>query len=153
MAKKKKPASTKIPHVADPGVLYPAKRPATAVSVASILDMHPSWRLSLLDMDGPFGWDGLSGEELREIRGKLVEYEGLMWREIKVEQADRNHLISIQSMAPEAQNRLRKVLPGVDELFSLRLTGKGRIFGIIQERGVMLVVWWDSGHRVCPVKK
>ena len=104
-------------------------------------------------MDGPFGWSGLDGHGLKEIRAKLADYESLTWREIRVAQADRNHLISIQKMSPEAQRRLRRILPDVDELFSLRLSGKGRIFGIIQERGVMLVIWWDPGHRVCPVKR
>lgn len=75
------------------------------------------------------------------------------WREIKVEQADRHHLISIGKMSLEAQKRLRKILPEMDELFSLRLSGKGRIFGILQERGAMLVVWWDPGHEVCPVRR
>jgi hypothetical protein len=138
--------------VADPGALRPVKRPASA-AIESILELHPSWRLSLLDMDGPFGWSGLDGHGLKEIRAKLADYESLTWREIRVAQADRNHLISIQKMSPEAQRRLRRILPDVDELFSLRLSGKGRIFGIIQERGVMLVIWWDPGHRVCPVKR
>src|SRR5262245_42267887 len=126
MAKKKKGASAKTPHVAEVGALRPAKRPATAISVESILDLHPSWRLSLLDMEGPYGWGDLDRADLKEIRSKLAEYEALTWREIRVEQAERNHLISIASMSEEARARLRRILQGVDELFSLRLTGKGR---------------------------
>jgi hypothetical protein len=142
----------KQPHIADPGLLRPVKRPVS-LGLESILDSPPSWRLHKLDLDGPFGWRGLSGHQLDEIRAKLAEFESLSWREIKVEQADRHHLISIGKMSPEAQKRLRKILPEMDELFSLRLSGKGRIFGILQERGAMLVVWWDPDHEVCPVRR
>ena len=38
------------------------------------------------------------------------------------------------------------------ELVSLRLSGKQRIYGI-QDRGVLLLLWWDPDHKIYPVKK
>jgi len=37
----------------------------------------------------------------------------------------------------------------VEDLFSLRLTGKKRLWGI-RDRHVFKVFWWDPEHGVCP---
>ena len=140
------------PAVADPRLLRVNKRPVVP-SIDTLLSFHPSWRFAALDIEGQFGWSSVDRGELEEIRTKLGEYERLTWGEIKIQQADRNHLIGIASMSRAAQARLRQILPGVEELFSLRITGKKRIFGIIQDHGAMLLVWWDRHHQVCPTKK
>jgi len=36
-----------------------------------------------------------------------------------------------------------------DALVSLRLSGKERVWGILQENALLLL-WWDPGHEICP---
>ncbi len=59
-----------------------------------------------------------------------------------------NHNVAVDKLIKEAQDRLVEInLDDLDELASLHLTGKGRVWGII-DRGVMDLLWWDAEHRV-----
>jgi hypothetical protein len=59
----------------------------------------------------------------------------------------------VDKLIKEAQDRLTEIsLDDLDELTSLHLTGKGRVWGII-DQGVMNLLWWDPEHQVCPSHK
>jgi hypothetical protein len=77
----------------------------------------------------------------------------MTWQEIRIRDKDKNHAIPVADLTREAQDRLAEIgQDDVDELFSLRLSAKERIFGILDE-SVMRVLWWDPDHRVCPSPK
>ncbi len=64
-----------------------------------------------------------------------------------------NHNISVDDLVKEAQDRLFEIFSEqLDELTSLRLTGKGRVWGQINE-GVMELIWWDAEHWICESNK
>ena len=131
----------------------PSKTPKAVVSPESLLYQHPSWRVRSLQIAGPFGWHEISGEKLREIGKKPGDFESMTWQEIRIRDKDKNHAIPVADLTREAQDRLAKIgQDDVDELFSLRLSAKERIFGILDE-SVMRVLWWDPDHRVCPSPK
>jgi hypothetical protein len=56
----------------------------------------------------------------------------------------------VDKLVPEARRRLIQLkLEDIDELLSLRLSGKQRVWGILSE-GVAALLWWDPDHRICP---
>jgi hypothetical protein len=106
-----------------------------------------------MDVSGIFGWDVLDAEGISFILGKLANFETMTWREILLDAKKQNHNVAVDKLSEEAQARLVEInLDDLDELTSLRLTGKGRVWGII-DRGVMDLLWWDSEHRICPSRK
>lgn len=74
----------------------------------------------------------------------------MKWSEIKSHQS---HTVTVSTISNEAQKRLRDIQQDdIDELFSLRLSGTERIWGIRDGR-VFYVLWWDPEHTVCPAHK
>ena len=63
------------------------------------------------------------------------------------------HFVEVTAIIDEAQRRLVKI--GKDEqaqLFSLRMTGEMRLWGI-RDVAILPVLWWDPKHEVCPSPK
>jgi hypothetical protein len=111
------------------------------------------WHVKLVDHEGPFGWCGMAGkrEMMRYIHDKLGNFETMTWAEIKANK--QNHQCPVAETSQEAQKRLREInLDQYDELFSLRLSGKERIWGIREQR-VFRILWWDPKHQVYPSYK
>ena len=87
------------------------------------------------------------------IREKLASFETMTWREILLDAKKQNHNISVDKLIKEAQDRLFEIFSEkLDELTCLRLTGKGRVWGKIDE-GVMDLLWWDAEHWICSSHK
>lgn len=109
---------------------------------------HPAWRIALLEMCDPFGWHELDRAKLDEIRVRLRELEKLTWNEILVAQKHWNHTVAISALCSAAQDRLTALhLDDVDEVVSLRLNNKERIWGFRLD-GAMTLLWWDPTHDV-----
>lgn len=95
---------------------------------------------------------------IKKIYPKLKEYEKNTWDEIEKmtygrENKTKNHYIAVSSLAKQAQSRLKELqIDDIDSLFSLRLEGKLRIFGI-REFNYLNILWVDSEHEVCPIQK
>lgn len=63
-----------------------------------------------------------------------------------------HHQIDVAACCDEAQRRLQALhLDDIDQLFSLRLTGKWRLFGMKDGR-VLRFLWCDQEHTVYPLK-
>jgi hypothetical protein len=87
---------------------------------------------------------------LWEIHNKLSSFERMTWADIG---RHGSHAISVEDLCADAQKRLRDLrLDDIDEVYSLRLTGKRRIFGI-RDRHTLKILWWDPGHTCCPSQK
>ena len=61
-----------------------------------------------------------------------------------------SHFIDITGCTKEAQVQANKIGLNEDRLFSLRLGGKPRLFGVIEPNGCFFVIWYDPNHDVCP---
>ncbi|MBF0095762.1 MAG: hypothetical protein HQM04_01675 [Magnetococcales bacterium] len=105
-----------------------------------------------MDMDGPFGWDGLYNtvHPLLYALEKLKHFESMAWSEIV---GDRHHSINIDALSSDAKRRLsERKLDDIDSVFSFALQGKERVIGI-RDRDICELLWWDPAHQVCPSLK
>jgi hypothetical protein len=107
----------------------------------------PLWAFRIVDLGGPWCWSALGGEELHAVLQRLKEVESMTWQAIA---GTGSHAIDVSSLAKAARDRLVEIQQDdVDQVYSLRCTGRRRIFGI-REGGVLRILWWDPEHQVCP---
>ena len=82
----------------------------------------------------------------------------MTWQEIEQQSGGRSkgtnsHPIPVDQLTKEARDRLLELqIDDVDELFSLRLEGKVRVFGV-RSGHVMQLLWFDFEHSICESKK
>lgn len=130
----------------------PSKVPRVAIEPTSYHDLNPAWRVSSMELIDPYGWHRLDGEGLLRIREKLSHFESMTWNEILVKSKKQHHSIRVSDISAEAQKRLEVLGLGLDEVVSLRLSGSERVFGFL-DNGVLVLLWWDPSHQVCPSYK
>jgi hypothetical protein len=108
----------------------------------------PTWRVGTLDLEGPWGWKNLDCNTVwNQIHKKIKSFETMTWAAI---QEAGSHNVLVSKFCPVAKKRLREIeLDDLDELFSLHLSGKPRIWGI-RDRHILRLLWWDPEHQVCP---
>lgn len=93
----------------------------------------------------------MDNQTLLEVMGHLRDFESMKWAEI--EQGTGSHFVKKGSLIKKANDRLGQIKQDdVDELFSLRVSGKKRIWGI-RDESVLRIIWWDPSHEVCPSVK
>lgn len=134
------------------------KKPRATENPDSFYDKNPAWSFRKLD-DDYCKWGFKDIEDINKIIiSKLRDYEGMTWAEIIKTSGGRrkgtnSHFICVDELVKEAQDRWRELkLEENDTVFSLRLTGTQRLFGIL-DNGVFRIVWFDSNHEICPVSK
>lgn len=118
----------------------------------------PAWQFHKRDKDhATWGWDKLSDADFRALlHDVLCNFESMTWAEILKAAGGRNHgnnhhLIPVEKCCKEAQQRLVDLhLDDLDDIFSLRLDGKTRLFGIRDGR-VLRFIWHDPDHSVYPL--
>lgn len=121
---------------------------------------HFAWSLDLADYDWKwgFGTSVFRNEWCKHILGKLKEFESKSWAIIANDSSGktsgtRNHHVSVSKIDRSAQKRLRRIeMEDVDQLYSLRLTGKKRLFGVIHNY-VLKVLWYDPNHEIFKSRK
>jgi len=102
----------------------------------------------MMDVGGPwcFYRDGI--DRLRYIVDKLSDFETMTWNEIKRNRG--NHSVELASLSAGAKKRLEDIgRDDEDALFSFRLSGRERVWGIRRE-ALLHLLWWDPKHEVCP---
>jgi hypothetical protein len=104
-----------------------------------------------MEMLDPYGWHKLDEPTIKSIYEKLKHFESMSLGAIFIEGKSRNHGVKLDKLSPEAQKRLRQLGydATIEELYSLRLSGPERIWGI-RECNVYSILWWDPHHQVCP---
>ena len=112
-----------------------------------------SWHIRTIDKEGSWGWNqvnDLTLEGFENILSKMSNFETMKWSEILNRN---NHPVPILDLSPEAQKRLKALRQDdVDELISLHMNGKKRIWGI-RDQNVLKILWWDPNHTVYPSPK
>lgn len=128
------------------------KKAASQQSPSSGKDKQISWSISMLDVDGPFCWSKIGTNKFwSEIIPKIKHLESQSYL-VMINDA-KHHNISIDKLTKQARDRLEEIrLDDCEELFSIRLSGKERIF-CIQQENVMKILWWDPDHLICPCVK
>jgi hypothetical protein len=110
----------------------------------------PLWAFRIVDLGGPWCWSALSGDGLREVLQRMKELETMTWHSIT---ETGSHFIDVSGLGKPARDRLMEIhQDDIDQVYSLRVTGRRRIFGI-RDGGVLRVLWWDPAHQVCPAHK
>lgn len=110
-----------------------------------------SWHIRILDRGGPWSWAGIDAATLwTELHQKLGNFETMRWSEIL---GSNNHAVKLGDLCAEAQKRLQEIeQDDVEELVSLRLAARKRVWGI-RDGNVLKILWWDPEHQVCPCLK
>ena len=125
------------------------KDPRGAEKAEKIPDLI-SWHIRIVDKEGPWGWKQLTRLIFDGILIKMSNFETMKWSEILNRY---NHPVPISDLCSEARRRLKELQQNdVDELISLHLTGKNRVWGI-RDQNVLKILWWDPNHTVCPSPK
>jgi len=112
-----------------------------------------SWQIRTLDFEGSWGWGDMDAKTLKYVHGKLAQFETMTWAEVNHPNTG-CHPIKIKDLCSEAQKRLAdiKVVEFEEELFSLHLSGKERLWGI-RDHHLFQILWWDPSHEVYPIGK
>jgi hypothetical protein len=132
------------------GVSPTPSKTSKSEAFPNLNEMRPAWRIERLELCDPFGWHEISPIKLFEVRTKLAEFEKLTWNNVLVERKHLNHTVQRWKLCKEAQRRLSEIaLDDLEEVVSLRLSGKERVWGFRIE-GAMTLLWWDPNHSVCP---
>lgn len=130
-----------------------AKSPKFNVNPDAYLNKNPVWVFHRSDCHHK-KWGLFNCKDFcNTILSKLISFERMTWAEIQNASSGRtygtnNHNVKICDMTKEAQKRARKINLNVDELFSLRLDGKTRLYGIIED-GVYNIIWYTNNHDIC----
>lgn len=115
----------------------------------------PKWAFSRVDKEM---WK-IHDDFMEYLLGKLIDFEQITWGEIlrttrnsKSSNNTSSHNIPIDRLIKDAQNRLEELNIYEDELFSLSLDNKKRLWGIL-DSGVLRIIWYDPKHEICPSHK
>ena len=140
-------------------VVYSAKKLVHVEEPEAFLKKYPVWAFKHCDMENEKWSIKKSTSFFNDILAKLISYEGMTWSEIQSASGGKsagngtnNHFEYIAEMSKEAQKRARELRLDVDQLFSLRLSGKERLYGILNN-GIFSILWYDSKHEIYPSAK
>jgi hypothetical protein len=110
----------------------------------------PEFRAGQMDMNGPWGWHKFDPQFLQGLLHKIFDSQKLSWQTL-LEHG--SHLVQVGDLCSKAQRRLIELCKDdCDELYSFRLTGSKRIWGI-KDGNILWLLWWDPNHEVCPSHK
>ncbi|MHB1462347.1 MAG: hypothetical protein ACYC1M_13765 [Armatimonadota bacterium] len=111
----------------------------------------PLFSFQYLDKGGE--WCIYEKAEAPDILGlmrDLGNYEQMKWNELL---RGGSHRISVESLTRKAQDRLYDIKQAdIEELFSISITNKKRLWGI-RDRHILRLLWWDPNHEVCESNK
>ncbi len=122
--------------------------------------MKPVWSFSSADRSGTESLfsDRACQDWCVDILPKLRDFETMTWAEIKRQtysgkkgrRKTNHHYVDTERLPNNAKQRLIHLkLDDHDQLFSLRLNSRIRIYGIVVGH-VFRIVWYDSDHRLHP---
>lgn len=126
--------------------------PSSAGRSISFDSLLPSWRFNRLDLEAtsPYSWHKAKKQDWQEVLDKLGNLETQTWAQLL---GDHHHRISVDVLSKDAKQRLLQLkLDDYEDVLSIRLTGKRRVFGL-QDGHACLLLWWDPHHKVCPSTK
>lgn len=117
---------------------------------ANYFHLKASWRIKKIQMVEPYSFHRLTTDELNRLRERLANFETMTWNDIFITAKKHNHSIPVHKLRCEHAKRwMRNNMPDQLELWTLKVTGPERIWGIFSE-GAYQIVFWDPEHRIYP---
>ena len=133
------PSGQKTPRVASESSLYDERKAA--------------WRVSKIQLADPYGWHEIGPNDALQLKRKLADFEKSTWKELFVTNARFNHRIqSDQLKCKIARKWMQDNMPDQPFLWTLRLSGAERIWGILSE-GAYQIIFWDPEHLIWEVPR
>lgn len=116
----------------------------------------PLWDFGSRDRDHPrWGWSRLDANQFFDlVYAKLSSFQTMTWAEILTASGGRSsgtnsHEVPVANLTREARSRLDTLGILTDTLFSLRLQGTHRVYGVREAR-TLRVIWFDEDHEIYP---
>ena len=121
----------------------------------NLYQLQPKWSFVKCDMDHEKWGIFHNVEHLGQMLARFKEWERITWGEILTTTAGRNsntqsHPMPIGVLKKEAQKRIAELnLNEFDTLYSLTMTGRQHVWGImIEETGTFELLWYDANHEI-----
>jgi len=111
------------------------------------------------DADAPWALSRNKKPVVDSVFKNLHGFEQMIWTNIMQASGGRrhgtnNHDIPVSELTRDAIRRAETISLEESELFSLRLQGDVRLWGIIEpENGCFYVIWFDPEHKVYPINR
>ena len=139
--------------------LKKTKHPREEKNAQSYYGFNVSFSFRKYDAGAPWATAADGKPAVDGIFKMLRGVESAAWGDIRQASGGRSlgtnsHPISIKELSKDAQDRADEIALSEDVLFSMRLTGTVRLWGVIEPSdGRFFVIWYDPEHKVCPVGK
>lgn len=147
----------KMPKKVKPGAVPKAEKRVKIVEKQGLYQLPPKWSFIKCDMQHERWGIVRNSEYLAGMLARFKDWERGSWGDILTATAGRkhntqSHPIPVEHLDREAARRLTELhLDSYDVLYSLTITGKQRVWGImIEETGTFQLLWYDPRHEVCP---
>ena len=129
------------------------KTPVIAESVSVYDDEKAAWRISRIQLLDPYGWRELNADEIVRVKERLSSLERSTWKDIFIRDAHYNHQLEVNDLrCPIAKKWMLDNLPDQPYLWTIRVTAKERIWGILAEKAYQIILW-DPYHLIWEVPK
>lgn len=150
--------SSKKKIVKPAGLTVTPKKPVLPNLSSSYYGESPCWRFSKIWIEpesNPYKFYGHRefSKHADYLISKLKLHESRKWSEISIESKKQSHSIPVEDIAKEARQIIQQIEPGLEKVYSLRLSGTERVWGKVDDRGVMWILLWDPNHKVYPQSK
>ena len=135
------------------------KETVTSKDAKGYYDMPVSFSFRMYDANVAWAATNTGRPTTDSVFNMLRGQEGQTWREVEHTYGGRSrgtnsHRIEIAQLSKEVQKRADEIHLYENELFSLRLQGSVRLWGVIEPLdGCFFVIWYDPEHQVYPVEK
>ena len=115
----------------------------------NIMSLRPVWKFTDCDIGADCGWsfykERLSEKFWDVIFPKLREFETMTWGDILIKSKKQNHSIAPDKLNKIARERLASLQIEAEDIYSLRLGGKLRLYGLLIG-SVYHILWYDDDH-------
>lgn len=126
------------------------KTPSAVLPQGTTSRLRPSWRFSLADQSGPWPFVACQGEDLHALLERLRSFESMTCAELEGG-GTLNHYAVEALPTKEAVARLVDLsFDDQTRISRLRLGGKPRLYGFLDDDSTFHVLWWDPEHKVWP---
>ena len=148
----------KMPKRVKAGARPKVEKQVRAAKRPNLYQLSPKWSFIKCDMQHEKWGISNNTEHLGDMLARFKEWERGTWGEILTTTSGRkhntqSHPMPVEILNKEAAKRLTELnLDSYDVLYSLTITGKQRVWGImIEETDTFQLLWYDSQHEIYPV--
>lgn len=147
-----------MPKKVKPGAKAAGIKRVKIAEQPSLYGLPPRWSFRMCDMQHEKWGMFTNTEHLGHMLARFKEWERGTWGDILTATAGRkhhtqSHPMPVARLVKEASKRLTELnLDSCDVLYSLTITGKQRVWGIMaEETGTFQLLWYDPQHEIYPV--